>query len=109
MTSTTAWLLLFAAGLLEIGWGLGLRFTYGFTRPLPSLVTAASAALSFIILSQVVRVLPTGTAYAIWAGMGTAGIGLLGVLLFGESAAPARVLFLLLIVVGIVGLRLFSR
>jgi quaternary ammonium compound-resistance protein SugE len=100
-----AWLYLFLAGLLEIGWALGLKYTEGFTKLTPSILTVAAMIGSFALLGQALRVLPIGTAYAIWTGIGAVGTAILGIVLFGESRDLARILCILLIVVGIVGLK----
>jgi quaternary ammonium compound-resistance protein SugE len=102
---STAWIALAAAGLLEIGWAIGLKYTEGFTRPWPSVATAAAIVASMGLLAWSVRTLPVGTAYAIWTGIGAAGTAILGILLFGESAAPMRLLCIALIVAGVVGLK----
>jgi quaternary ammonium compound-resistance protein SugE len=101
-----AWTLLFVAGLLEILWAVGLKYTQGFTRLWPSVFTAAAMAGSFYFLAQAVRTIPLGTAYAVWTGIGAFGTALLGIALFSEPAHPARVACLLVIVAGIVGLKL---
>lgn len=101
-----AWAQLLVAGLLEVAWAIGLKYTEGFTRLLPSVVTIAAMAGSFVFLAQALRALPIGTAYAVWTGIGAAGTAVLGILLFDESTAPIRLACLGLIVVGIVGLRL---
>jgi quaternary ammonium compound-resistance protein SugE len=101
-----AWIVLFVAGLLEIGWALGLKYTDGFTRPLPSLLTGAAIVASMVLLSIAVRTLPIGTAYAVWVGIGAAGAALLGILLFGEPSNPSRLFFLALLIVAIAGLML---
>jgi quaternary ammonium compound-resistance protein SugE len=103
-----AWTILFCAGLLEIGWAIGLKYTHGFTRLLPTVLTVAAMAASMVLLGLAVRTLPIGTAYAVWTGIGTAGTVILGILLLGESASFLRVFFVLLIVVGIVGLKLVA-
>ena len=103
-----AWLVLVAAGLLEIGWAVGLKFTDGFTRPLPTVLTIGTMAASLALLGFAVRTLPIGTAYAVWTGIGTVGAVLLGIVLFGESAQPLRLAFIAMIVVGIVGLKLVT-
>lgn len=104
-----AWLYVFIAGLLEICWAIGLKYSDGFTRPLPSVVTVVLMILSFIVLAQGVRTLPVGTAYAVWTGIGAAGTAILGVFLFKEPVNVARVCCLLLVVVGIVGLKLTNK
>lgn len=103
-----AWTILFCAGLLEIGWAIGLKYTHGFTRLLPTILTVAAMAASMVLLGLAVRTLPIGTAYAVWTGIGTAGTVILGILLLGESASFLRVFFVFLIVVGIVGLKLVA-
>src|SRR5437016_4275012 len=103
-----AWLALIVAGGLEVGWAVGLKYTDGFTRLFPTLATVAAMAVSMAMLGVVVRVLPVGTAYAVWTGIGTVGTVLLGMLLFGESADPLRLAFIALIVVGIVGLKMVT-
>jgi quaternary ammonium compound-resistance protein SugE len=103
-----AWVVLFIAGLFEIGWAVGLKYTAGFTRPLPTLATAVALVLSMTLLGLAVRTLPLGTAYAVWTGIGTIGTVALGVFLFGEQVTPARLLCIALIVAGILGLKLAS-
>jgi len=103
-----SWIYLFLAGLLEIGWAVGLKYTHGFTRLIPTLLTVASMVLSLGLLGLALRSLPLGTAYAIWTGIGTLGTALLGILLFGEAATAARLASIALIVCGIVGLKLAS-
>lgn len=100
------WFVLIVAGLFEIGWAVGLKYTEGFTRLWPSLGTAASMVLSVVLLGLALRTLPLGTAYAVWTGIGTVGTALLGVALFDELADPLRLGCIGLIVVGIVGLKL---
>lgn len=103
------WVILFAAGLLEIGWAIGLKYTEGFTRPVPTVLTAISLVASMGLLGYAVRTLPIGTAYAVWTGIGAAGTAALGILLFKEPATVARILCLTMIVAGIVGLKLVTR
>lgn len=103
------WLLLFLAGVLEIGWALGLKYTDGFTRLWPSVGTLLAMAASFGLLAQVLKVLPVGTAYAIWTGIGAIGTAIAGIVLLGESASPARLACIGLIGLGIVGLKLVSH
>ncbi|WP_459614626.1 quaternary ammonium compound efflux SMR transporter SugE [Bordetella sp. 2513F-2] len=100
------WILLIVAGLLEVVWAVGLKYTQGFTRLVPSLVTGASMVGSFWLLSLAMKQLPLGTAYAVWVGIGTVGAFVAGIVLFGESATPARVASVLLIVAGLAGLKL---
>jgi quaternary ammonium compound-resistance protein SugE len=101
-----AWLLLFAAGLFEVGWAVGLKYTDGFTRLWPSLGTVLSMIVSLGLLGLALRSLPLGTAYAVWTGVGTVGTALLGILLFHEPAQAVRLACIGLIVAGIVGLKL---
>lgn len=103
-----AWYLLALAGLLEIGWAVGLKYTEGFTRLTPSVITLVVALLSFIALGISVRHLPIGTAYAIWTAIGTVGTALLGILLFNEPANAGRLFCIGLIVAGVAGLKLLS-
>lgn len=103
-----AWVALFVAGLFEVGWAVGLKYTEGFTRLGPTLLTAAALVLSMGLLGVAVRTLPLGTAYAVWTGIGTIGTAALGVLLFGEAATAARLVCIGLILAGIVGLKLVS-
>lgn len=103
-----AWIYLLIAGLLEMGWAIGLKYTQGFTKLTPSIVTVACMILSFVLLSKALRTLPVGTAYAIWTGIGAVGTALLGVVLFGEPAEMKRFFCIGLIVAGLLGLRLVS-
>lgn len=100
-----AWVILFLAGLFEIGWAVGLKYSQGFTRLWPSLATVASMAMSLTLLGMALRTLPLGTAYAVWTGIGAVGTVLLGIALFGEPASTGRLACAGLIVVGIVGLK----
>lgn len=101
-----AWAFLFLAGLFEIVWAVGLKYTHGFTRLWPSLGTLAAMVASVVLLGLAMRVLPIGTAYAVWTGIGAIGTVLLGIALFGESASPGRLGSVALIVIGIAGLKL---
>ena len=103
-----AWLNLMLAGLLEIGWAVGLKYTAGFTRPLPTLLTVASMVASLGLLGLSLKALPLGTAYAVWTGVGTLGTAVLGIVLFGEDVSVARLACIGLIVAGIAGLKLVS-
>lgn len=103
-----AWFLLVIAGLLEVGWAIGLKYTVGFTRVVPSVLTIAAMIASMGLLGLAVRTLPLGTAYAVWTGIGTVGSVILGIILFGEPATVVRIVCILLIVAGIVGLKLVS-
>jgi quaternary ammonium compound-resistance protein SugE len=102
------WFNLFVAGLLEIAWAIGLKYTHGFTRPWPSIVTASAMIGSFYFLAQALKTIPVGTGYAVWTGIGAAGTAILGIVLFAESHALPRLLSILLIVAGIIGLKLTS-
>ncbi len=101
--------LLFLAGVAEAGWAVGLKYTEGFTRLWPSLATVSAMAVSFFLLSKTLQVIPVGTAYAVWTGIGATGAAILGMILFGESRALPRILCILLIISGVVGLRVFSE
>jgi quaternary ammonium compound-resistance protein SugE len=101
-----AWLILVLAGLLEVGWAVGLKYTDGFTRPWPTLGTVACMILSLGLLGLALRALPLGTAYAVWTGVGTVGTAIAGMALFGETADPVRIGCIGLIVAGIIGLRI---
>jgi quaternary ammonium compound-resistance protein SugE len=103
-----AWYYLIIAGLFEMGWAIGLKYTHGFTRLWPSIFTVAAMILSFQFLSKALKTLPVGTAYAVWTGIGAVGTTILGMVLFGESRDMMRLLCILLIVGGIVGLKFLS-
>ena len=103
-----AWVILFVAGLLEVVWAIGLKYTQGFTRLWPSVGTVAAMIASLLLLAQALKTIPVGTGYAVWTGIGAVGAAMVGMLFFGEPRAAARVVCLLLIVAGIVGLKLFS-
>lgn len=105
---SAAWLYLFIAGVLEIGWAIGLKYTQGFTKLWPSTLTIAAMIASMYLLAMAARTLPIGTAYAVWTGIGTVGAAALGIALFGESADWKRILCIALIVAGIVGLKLIK-
>jgi quaternary ammonium compound-resistance protein SugE len=100
------WTLLFLAGLFEVGWAVGLKYTDGFTKLLPTTLTVAAMVASIVLLGLAVKHLPVGTAYAVWTGIGTIGTVILGIVLLGDSAAPLRLVCLGLIVLGIAGLKL---
>lgn len=100
-----AWLYLFIAGLFEIGWAIGLKYTEGFTRPLPSLLTVLSMVISLALLGLALKTLPVGTAYAIWTGIGAVGTALLGIWLFADPATAARLACIAIIISGILGLK----
>ena len=101
-----AWIYLTIAGLFEVGWAIGLKYTEGFTRLLPSLWTVASMIISIVLLGVAMKTLPVGTSYAVWVGVGAVGTAILGIVLLGESASIGRLVSLGFIVVGIVGLKL---
>jgi quaternary ammonium compound-resistance protein SugE len=103
---SVAWILLVIAGLLEVGWAIGLKYTEGFTRLWPSVWTLAAMVGSVVLLGIAMKSLPVGTSYAIWVGVGAVGTALLGIVLFGEPANAGRLVSLGLIVAGIVGLKL---
>jgi quaternary ammonium compound-resistance protein SugE len=103
-----AWILLAAAGALEIVWAIGLKYADGFTKPVPSAITITAMIASMWLLAQAARTLPIGTAYAIWTGIGAVGAALLGIMLFSESANAMRLACIGLIVAGIIGLKLSS-
>ena len=105
----TAWLYLILAGLCEIGWAFGLKYSDGFTKPVVSVVTVVVMILSFVLLSQAMKTLPLGTAYAIWTGIGAAGTALLGIFFLNEPRDLIRILCILMIVAGVVGLKVFSE
>lgn len=103
-----AWVSLFIAGLFECGWAVGLKYTDGFTKLVPSLLTLVAMGLSLLFLSIAMKTIPIGTAYAVWTGIGAVGVAIMGMILFDESRDVLRILCLFLIVLGIVGLKLFS-
>ena len=103
-----AWLVLIIAGLFEIGWAVGLKYTEGFTRPLPSVLTVLAIIASMVLLSLAARSLPIGTAYAVWVGIGALGAAVLGMILFHEPVTAARVFFLALLLTSIIGLKVTS-
>ena len=103
-----AWLYLIIAGIFEVVWAVGLKYTEGFTRLLPSAVTLAAMVVSFGFLSQALKTIPVGTGYAVWTGIGAVGTAILGIVLFQEPREFARILCILLIVAGIIGLKLTS-
>ena len=100
-----AWFVLFLAGLFEVGWAVGLKYTDGFTRPLPTALTVAAMAISLGLLGLAMKELPLGTAYAIWTGVGAVGTVIAGIILFGESMALIRLASVALIVTGLIGLK----
>ena len=104
-----SWIVLFIAGLLEVVWAIGLKYTHGFTRLTPSVITVSAMIVSIVLLSWAMRSLPVGTAYAVWTGIGAVGAAITGILLLGESASLARIVSLALIVAGIIGLKLSTH
>ncbi|WP_020591288.1 quaternary ammonium compound efflux SMR transporter SugE [Kiloniella laminariae] len=103
-----AWVYLILAGMLECGWAIGLKYADGWTRLVPSLLTVLAMAASFWLLSAAMKSIPVGTAYAVWTGIGTIGVAVLGMILFDEPRDIMRILCLLMIVAGIAGLKIFS-
>ena len=103
------WIILVIAGLFEIAWATGLKYTHGFTKPWPSVLTIFAIIISMYLLGVAARTLPIGTAYAVWVGIGAAGTVILGMILLGEPVTPARILFLLMLIVSIVGLKLTAQ
>jgi quaternary ammonium compound-resistance protein SugE len=103
-----AWILLIIAGVLETGWAIGLKYTDGFRRPVPTVLTVMAMVVSMLLLGLAARTLPIGTAYAVWVGIGTAGAIVLGMILFHEPATAGRLFFLALLMVSLVGLKLHS-
>lgn len=103
-----AWLILVVAGLFETSWAVGLKYSHGFTRLWPSLATVVSMAISLYLLGVALRTLPLGTAYTVWTGIGAVGTVILGIILFGEPAQPARLACIGLILMGIIGLKFFA-
>jgi len=106
---TSSWIVLVLAGLLEVCWAVGLKYTDGFRRPLPSILVIAAIAASMFLLSWAARTLPIGTAYAVWVGIGALGAAILGIILFHEPVTAARMGFLALLVVALVGLKMTSN
>ncbi|EMC0025516.1 quaternary ammonium compound efflux SMR transporter SugE [Enterobacter cloacae] len=104
-----SWIILIIAGLLEVVWAIGLKYTHGFTRLTPSVITVTAMIVSIVLLSWAMRSLPVGTAYAVWTGIGAVGAAITGILLLGESASLARIASLALIVCGIIGLKLSAH
>lgn len=104
-----AWIILIIAGLIEIGWAIGLKYTEGFTRPVASVVTISLMIIGMYMLAVATRTLPIGTAYTVWVGIGAVGTAILGMVLFGESRDPIRIVCLVMIVLGVIGLKAFSK
>lgn len=102
------WIILFIAGLFETAWAISMKYSNGFTKLYPSIITVITMALSVYLLSISIKTLPVGTAYAVWTGIGAVGTAALGIILFGESKELIRIGFIFLIIAGIIGLRIFS-
>ena len=103
-----SWLILLFAGLFEIAWAVGLKYTVGFTRPTPTILTVLAMVTSLGLLGLALRTLPLGTAYAVWTGIGTIGTVLFGIVILNESASVARIACILLIIAGIIGLKILT-
>jgi len=103
-----AWVLLIIAGLLEVAWSIALKYSEGFTRPVPSVLTVAGIVASMLLLARATRSLPIGTAYGVWVGIGAAGAAVLGMLVLGEPATAARIFFVCLLLTAVVGLKVTS-
>ncbi len=103
-----AWMMLIAAGILEIAWTVGIKYSQGFTRMIPSLLTGGALSLSMYLLAKATKDLPIGTAYAVWVGIGALGAAIMGIILFKEPATPARIFFLILLLTSIIGLKVTS-
>ena len=103
-----AWIYLIIAGLLEIGWAIGMKYTNGFSRLWPSVATIACMIVSFALLANALKTIPVGTGYAVWTGIGAAGTAIIGMLLLGESREVARILCIVMILAGVVGLKVFA-
>jgi len=109
MSVSTSWIVLIIAGLFEVCWAIGLKYTEGFTKLVPSIFTLVTLAISMFLLAKATEVLPIGTAYGVWVGVGSLGAAILGIFLFNESTNPARIFFLVLLLVSIIGLKLTSK
>jgi quaternary ammonium compound-resistance protein SugE len=109
MSITSAWIVLTIAGLFEVCWAIGLKYTEGFTKLIPSVFTLLTLAASMYLLSRATEVLPIGTAYGIWVGIGALGAATLGIFLFNESASPLKIFFLLLLLTSIIGLKFSTK
>lgn len=104
-----AWVILFIAGIFEIGWAIGMKYTDGFTKLIPSALTLISMILSVYLLSIAIKEIPIGTAYAVWTGIGIAGTSILGILIFNEPVEILKVLFISMILIAVVGLKIVSN
>lgn len=108
MSNTLAWVVLIIAGLFEVCWAIGLKYSDGFTKLIPSVFTLVTLGISMYLLAKASEVLPIGTAYGVWVGVGALGAATLGIFLFNESASPLRLFFLALLLISIIGLRVTS-
>lgn len=104
-----AWFLLFIAGIFEVGWAIGMKYTEGFTKLIPSVLTLASMFLSVYLLSMAIKEIPIGTAYAVWTGIGIAGTSVLGILIFHEPVEVLKIVFISMILIAVVGLKVISN
>ncbi|QIQ22310.1 quaternary ammonium compound efflux SMR transporter SugE [Zophobihabitans entericus] len=104
-----AWISLFIAGILEVIWAMGLKYSHGFTRVTPSIITVVAMGLSVLLLAYAMKTLPLGTAYAIWTGIGAVGAAIVGIIIFKEPATAPRLISLSFIILGIIGLKLFTK
>jgi quaternary ammonium compound-resistance protein SugE len=107
-SASTAWIYLIVAGCLEVVWALGIKYTVGFSKPVPSAITIGAMIASVWLLALAIKTIPVGTGYAVWVGIGAVGAAIGGAILFGESRSLPRIICILLIVAGVVGLKLFS-
>lgn len=107
--TNTAWIVLILAGIFEIAWAIGLKYTEGWSRLVPSVFTGIAMMISFFLLSSAVKTLPIGTAYAVWTGIGIVGAAILGIFLFKEPIGLSRLFFIVLILIGIIGLKFSSQ
>lgn len=105
----SAWIMLIIAGLFEVCWAIGLKYTDGFTKLIPSVFTLATLALSMFLLARATQTLPIGTAYGVWVGIGALGAAICGIILFQESASPLKLFFLALLLISIIGLKLTTK
>lgn len=105
MSVTWSWVVLIIAGLFEVCWSIGLKYTDGFTKPLPSAFTLSTLAISMYLLAKAAQTLPIGTAYTVWVGIGAVGAGILGIILFKEPVTLPRIAFMVLLIISIVGLK----
>lgn len=105
MNTNQSWIVLIIAGLFEVVWAVGLKYTSGFTRPLPTIITVGAMIISMYLLGRAANVLPIGTAYGVWVGIGSVGAAILGVILFNESLSYQRIFFLVMLITAIIGLK----